>query len=65
MSDGVDLNLFMGGPHHHEVWSVEQLLYKNDDVPDAGVWITDYKWTPKTVTGSESGLVARVWEFDE
>jgi len=28
-------------------------------------WITEYKWTSHTITGSMSGKIARVWEFVE
>ncbi len=59
-TDGTRLNLFYWGAHHNEVWTNDQLLYKCPELESA-TWITDYRWTWKTVTGSKSGKVARVW----
>lgn len=59
--DGISLHLFRYGPHHDELWSTEQLLYKNDDLPSAA-WVAEYVFTDQMITGSKSGRVARVWE---
>lgn len=58
------VHLFVGGPHHHEVWTTEELMYRNEKLPEVA-WITDYAWTADTVVGSESGRVARVWVYRE
>lgn len=55
-----DLNLFQGGEHHNELWTVAELLYGREN-GDCASWITDYTWTEDTVTGSDSGRVARIW----
>jgi hypothetical protein len=54
------LNLFQNGDHHNELWTNQELLYGKDSGEKA-YWITDYTWTADTITGSESGRVARIW----
>lgn len=58
-----ELNLFQYGDHHNEMWTVKELLYGRDDGASCASWITDYAWTNETITGSESGRVARVWKL--
>lgn len=62
--EGTYLNLFQHGPHHNEIWSNEDLVTRSEKLPSAA-WITDYCWTPETVSGSESGRLARVWVHRE
>lgn len=56
----VDLHIFRGGPLHNELRTSEDLLHKRD--PELVRRITEYRWVPETLTGSESGRVARVWK---
>jgi len=49
-----DTNLMRFGPRDNEVVETHELIYS--DFP-----ILEYRWTPETVTGSESGRIARVW----
>jgi hypothetical protein len=58
------LNLFQGGDHHNELWTNQELLHGRE-TGEKAYWITDYTWTPDTVTGSESGRAARVWVLHE
>lgn len=57
-----DLNLFQYGDHHNELRTVRELLYARDNSDPVASWITQYRWTEETITGSESGRVARVWK---
>lgn len=57
-----ELNIFQYGEHHNELWTVRELLYGKPDAPSCAPWITDYVWCNETITGSESGRVARVWK---
>lgn len=61
---GTYLNLFRHGPHHNELWTVQQLLYACEELPSS-TWITSYTWTDDVVVGSESGRTARVWVWSE
>lgn len=55
---GQVLNLFRFGPHHHELYETKELISSTDYA-----WISNYRWTSETVTGSESGREARVWVY--
>ena len=50
----VDTNLMRFGPRHNEVIDTHDMIFSRFPV-------MEYKWTPETVVGSESGRVARVW----
>ncbi len=57
--DGIVLNLMRGGPRHNEIYETTTLALSH------GMgFITDYKWTPEIIVGSESGRSARVWVWD-
>src|SRR5690349_1037677 len=58
------LNLFQMGDHHNELWTNQELLHGRDSGEKA-YWITDYRWTPDVIEGSESGRLARVWKLAE
>lgn len=64
-----ELNIFQGGDHHNEIWTTGELLRGRGDGGQQerlyAPWITSYKWTPETITGSASGRVARVWRPEE
>jgi hypothetical protein len=54
----IETQYLYGGPHHNVVSSAHDLIR----TPRAG--FTEYRWTPKTITGSESGRPARVWAHE-
>lgn len=54
------LNIMQGGPMHNTIIETQDLV---TDINKS--WITEYKWTSHTITGSMSGKIARVWEFVE
>lgn len=51
----IPLQYFYGGPLHNTLVTATDLIHS----PRAG--ITEYHWTPQTLTGSESGSKARIW----
>lgn len=64
------LNLMRFGPLHNMILSNADLMRgRHGEMTEQDTMVHAhghrYRWTADTVTGSESGRVARVWEFKE
>lgn len=60
------LNLLQGGPLHNTLLSNSELIDRvaigvREDGEHILKHIDQYRWTPETIVGSETGRTARIW----